>query len=64
MEHCIGVIRKNNQLEQLIRDSYRLLDESSVQGLEVQISQEVLTTEKNRGPYNIDSIIKDGMFFT
>ncbi|WP_298810241.1 AAA family ATPase [uncultured Psychrobacter sp.] len=60
--HCLGVMRKNNQLEQLSRDSYRLLDESSVQGLDVQTSHGVSTTEKNRDPYNVDSIIKDGCF--
>lgn len=60
--HCLGVMRKNNQLEQLSRDSYRLLDERSVQGLDVQTSHDVLTTEKNRDSYNVDSIIKDGCF--
>lgn len=53
---------ENNQLELLSKDSYRLLDENSVQGFDVQTSHDVLTTEKNRDPYNVDSIIKDGCF--
>jgi 5-methylcytosine-specific restriction protein B len=53
---------ENNQLELLSKGSYRLLDESSVQDIAVQTAHNILTTGKNRDPYNVDSIIKDGCF--